>query len=244
MPGPNDRTQVHRHPERGTDDPETVRRILDDALTCTVAWVDADGRPRALPTIHARIADILYLHGSRAARAWKTAAAGAELCVVATVIRRARPRAHVTAPLDELPQRRRLRHRARGHRVRRAVRGGTRHHPARAAGPGGRRGRAGRRRLARDVDRGDAHGRGEREGPHRPADRRPRRPRARRVGRHASPAHDHRDPIPAPTSDPGSSRPRTSTDTGVRDRVAPAGRRGRPRRRRPGVRRCARASTR
>ena len=86
MPRPNDRTQVHRHPERGTDDPETVRRILDDALTCTVAWVDAEGRPRALPTIHARIADILYLHGSRAARAWKTAAAGAELCVVATVI--------------------------------------------------------------------------------------------------------------------------------------------------------------
>ncbi len=86
MPRPKDRTQVHRHPERGTDDPETVRRILDEALTCTVAWVDADGLPRALPTIHARIADTLYLHGSRAARAWKTAATGAELCVVATVI--------------------------------------------------------------------------------------------------------------------------------------------------------------
>jgi nitroimidazol reductase NimA-like FMN-containing flavoprotein (pyridoxamine 5'-phosphate oxidase superfamily) len=86
MPRPKDRTQVHRHPERGTDDPETVRGILDDALTCTVAWVDADGRPRALPTIHARHADILYLHGSRAARGWKTAAGGAELCVVATVI--------------------------------------------------------------------------------------------------------------------------------------------------------------
>jgi len=48
--------------------------------------VDPDGRPRALPTIHARIDDTLYLHGSRAARAWKTAAAGAELCVVATVV--------------------------------------------------------------------------------------------------------------------------------------------------------------
>jgi nitroimidazol reductase NimA-like FMN-containing flavoprotein (pyridoxamine 5'-phosphate oxidase superfamily) len=86
MPRPKDRTQVHRHPERGTEDPETVRRILDDALTCTVAWVDADGRPRALPTIHARITDTLYLHGSRGARAWKTAATGTELCVVATVI--------------------------------------------------------------------------------------------------------------------------------------------------------------
>ncbi len=51
-----------------------------------MAWVDPDGRPRALPTIQARIDDVLYLHGSRAARAWKTAADGADLCVVATVI--------------------------------------------------------------------------------------------------------------------------------------------------------------
>jgi hypothetical protein len=77
---------IHRHLERGEDDPAVLRRILDDALTCTAAWVDPDGRPRALPTIHARIDDTLYLHGSRAARAWKTAAAGAELCVVATVV--------------------------------------------------------------------------------------------------------------------------------------------------------------
>jgi nitroimidazol reductase NimA-like FMN-containing flavoprotein (pyridoxamine 5'-phosphate oxidase superfamily) len=86
MPRPTDRTQIHRHPERTQDDPAVLWRILDEALTCTVAWVDPDGRPRALPTIHARIDDILYLHGSRAARAWKTAAGGAELCVVATVV--------------------------------------------------------------------------------------------------------------------------------------------------------------
>lgn len=86
MPRPNDRTQIHRHPERAQDDPAVLWRILDDALTCTVAWVDPDGRPRALPTIHARIDDTLYLHGSRAARAWKTAGGGAELCVVATVV--------------------------------------------------------------------------------------------------------------------------------------------------------------
>jgi uncharacterized protein len=86
MPRPSDRTTVHRHPERGDHDPATIARILDEALTCTVAWVDPDGRPRALPTIQARIDDTLYLHGSRAARAWKAAAAGADLCVVATVI--------------------------------------------------------------------------------------------------------------------------------------------------------------
>lgn len=86
MPGPSDRTTVHRHPERADHDAATIHRILDEALTCTVAWVDPDGRPRGLPTIQARLDDVLYLHGSRAARAWKVAAAGAELCVVATVI--------------------------------------------------------------------------------------------------------------------------------------------------------------
>lgn len=87
MPEPtSDRTRVHRHPERGDHDLTSVHRILDEALTCTVAWVDPQGGPRALPTIQARIDDTLYLHGSRAARAWKAVAAGAEVCVVATLI--------------------------------------------------------------------------------------------------------------------------------------------------------------
>ena len=87
MPDPtSDRTRVHRHPERGEHDLASVHRILDEALTCTVAWVDPQGGPRALPTIQARIDDTLYLHGSRAARAWKAVAAGAEVCVVATLI--------------------------------------------------------------------------------------------------------------------------------------------------------------
>ena len=87
MPEPtSERTRVHRHPERGGHDLTSVHRILDEALTCTVAWVDPQGGPRALPTIQARIDDTLYLHGSRAARAWKAVAAGAEVCVVATLI--------------------------------------------------------------------------------------------------------------------------------------------------------------
>ena len=87
MPEPStERTRLHRHPERGRHDLPTVHAVLDEALTCTVAWVDPDGGPRALPTIQARIDDTLYLHGSRAARAWKAVAAGAEVCVVATLI--------------------------------------------------------------------------------------------------------------------------------------------------------------
>ena len=83
---PTERARVHRLPERAAYDRDTIEGILDEALICHVAWTDADGRARALPTIHARVGDTLYLHGSRAARAWRAVAGGAEVCVVATIV--------------------------------------------------------------------------------------------------------------------------------------------------------------
>ena len=83
---PTERTQVHRLPERGVYDRETIDAILDEALICHVAFLDADGGPRCLPTIHARVDDTLYVHGSRGARAWKALRAGAEVCLVATIV--------------------------------------------------------------------------------------------------------------------------------------------------------------
>ena len=83
---PTERTRVRRHPERADYDRDMVKRIVDEALICHVAWIDDEGRPRVLPTIQARVNDTLYLHGSRAARAWKAVAAGAEVCVVATIV--------------------------------------------------------------------------------------------------------------------------------------------------------------
>jgi len=83
---PSERTTIHRHPERGDHDRATIDRILDEALICHVAWVDPDGGPRLLPTIHARVGDTLYLHGSRAARPWKALQSGAEVCVAATIV--------------------------------------------------------------------------------------------------------------------------------------------------------------
>ncbi|MGZ8566401.1 MAG: pyridoxamine 5'-phosphate oxidase family protein [Actinomycetota bacterium] len=82
----SDRTRVHRHPERGSYDRIRIDAILDEALICHVAFTDHDGRARILPTIHARVGETLYLHGSRAGRAWKTLAAGAEVAVAATIV--------------------------------------------------------------------------------------------------------------------------------------------------------------
>ncbi len=66
-------------------DRHAVDAILDEALYCHVGFV-VDGQPFVIPTIHARVGDTIYLHGSKAARAWKALRAGAEVCLVATIV--------------------------------------------------------------------------------------------------------------------------------------------------------------
>jgi uncharacterized protein len=64
--------RVRRIAERGHYDAATIDAILDEALVCHVAFVDPDGRPMVIPTLHARDGDRLLLHassGSRLARA-------------------------------------------------------------------------------------------------------------------------------------------------------------------------------
>jgi len=79
------RTTVRRLADRGRYDTATVHAILDAAPACTVAFVE-EGAPVAIPTIHARLDEVLYLHGSPASRLLTVAASGEELCVAATLI--------------------------------------------------------------------------------------------------------------------------------------------------------------
>jgi uncharacterized protein len=82
---PTPRTTVRRHPERGVYDRGTVDAILDEALFCHVGVV-VEGSPRVIPTIHARIGDTLYIHGSNASRTLRALKAGGEVCVTATLL--------------------------------------------------------------------------------------------------------------------------------------------------------------
>jgi nitroimidazol reductase NimA-like FMN-containing flavoprotein (pyridoxamine 5'-phosphate oxidase superfamily) len=79
------RTKVKRHPERGAYDRETIDAILDEALICHVGFV-VDGQPFVIPTIHARVDDTLYIHGSPASRMLNTLADGVDVCVTATLV--------------------------------------------------------------------------------------------------------------------------------------------------------------
>jgi nitroimidazol reductase NimA-like FMN-containing flavoprotein (pyridoxamine 5'-phosphate oxidase superfamily) len=76
---------VRRHADRAVYDRSTIHRILDEALYCTVGFT-IDGMPFVIPTIHARVGDTLYLHGSRANRMLRALAAGADACVSATIV--------------------------------------------------------------------------------------------------------------------------------------------------------------
>jgi nitroimidazol reductase NimA-like FMN-containing flavoprotein (pyridoxamine 5'-phosphate oxidase superfamily) len=73
-------------PERGDYDRASIDRILDEALICHVAWVTDDGEPRLIPTIHVRVGDTLYFHGSRASRTLQALRAGTEVCVASTIV--------------------------------------------------------------------------------------------------------------------------------------------------------------
>jgi nitroimidazol reductase NimA-like FMN-containing flavoprotein (pyridoxamine 5'-phosphate oxidase superfamily) len=83
---PSQRTSVHRHPERGAYDRATIDAILDEALICHLAWVSPEGEPRVIPTIHVRVGDMLYVHGSQASRTLRALRVGATVCIETTIV--------------------------------------------------------------------------------------------------------------------------------------------------------------
>jgi nitroimidazol reductase NimA-like FMN-containing flavoprotein (pyridoxamine 5'-phosphate oxidase superfamily) len=82
---PTPRTKFRRVPKRGVHDRATVDAILDEALICHLAFVH-EGMPFAIPTLHARIGDTVYLHGSAASRMLRTLEQGVPACLTVTLV--------------------------------------------------------------------------------------------------------------------------------------------------------------
>lgn len=82
---PNDRTTLRRLPARGSYDRALIDAILDESLTCHVGFV-VDGQPFVIPTLHVRLGDRLYIHGSAASRMLRAMSGGAEVCVTVTLV--------------------------------------------------------------------------------------------------------------------------------------------------------------
>lgn len=66
-------------------DREAINAILDAALICHLGFV-RDGLPVVIPTIHARVGDTLYVHGSKASGNLRKLADGVDVCVAMTVV--------------------------------------------------------------------------------------------------------------------------------------------------------------
>jgi nitroimidazol reductase NimA-like FMN-containing flavoprotein (pyridoxamine 5'-phosphate oxidase superfamily) len=83
---PTERTRVRRLPDKGVYDADTIHGILDEALICHLAYIGGDGDPRVIPTIHARVDDTLYVHGSRASQTLRALRDGIKVAVAVTLI--------------------------------------------------------------------------------------------------------------------------------------------------------------
>lgn len=82
-----DRTTSMRVPEKLAYDAVAAHAILDEAYVCHVGYVDDEGLPRVLPTVHARVGETLYVHGSTGSRAMLGARAeGVDVCVTVTLL--------------------------------------------------------------------------------------------------------------------------------------------------------------
>jgi nitroimidazol reductase NimA-like FMN-containing flavoprotein (pyridoxamine 5'-phosphate oxidase superfamily) len=79
------RTKLRRLPKRGSHDREAIDAILDEALVCHLGFVH-EGRPAVVPTLHARVGDEVFVHGSSASRMLRALATGIDACLTVTLI--------------------------------------------------------------------------------------------------------------------------------------------------------------
>jgi len=82
---PTQRTKVRRLSKRAVYDKTLVHAILDEGFLCHLGFT-VDGLPYVIPTLYARSADRLYLHGSGASRTLKTLSQGIDVCATITLV--------------------------------------------------------------------------------------------------------------------------------------------------------------
>jgi nitroimidazol reductase NimA-like FMN-containing flavoprotein (pyridoxamine 5'-phosphate oxidase superfamily) len=82
---PSPRTKVRRKPARAHYDRQAIDAILDEALVAHLGCAH-EGQPYVIPTLHARVGDEVYFHGSAASRTIRALRAGAPACLTVTLL--------------------------------------------------------------------------------------------------------------------------------------------------------------
>jgi len=83
---PSERVRLRRKRERGSHERAAIDAILDEALIAHVGIADEHGQPFVIPTLHARIGDAVYLHGSTASRTLRALRDGAPACLTVSLL--------------------------------------------------------------------------------------------------------------------------------------------------------------
>jgi nitroimidazol reductase NimA-like FMN-containing flavoprotein (pyridoxamine 5'-phosphate oxidase superfamily) len=76
---------VRRGHAKATYDRQRIDAILDEALVAHLGFVH-DGMPVVIPTLHARVGDVVYVHGSSASRTLRTLAGEVPVCLTVTLL--------------------------------------------------------------------------------------------------------------------------------------------------------------
>ena len=84
-PAPSARTRVRRLPERGLYDRGAIDAVLDAGLVAHLGLV-SDSQPFVIPTLHARVGEDVYVHGSSASRTLRELADGIAACLTVTLL--------------------------------------------------------------------------------------------------------------------------------------------------------------
>jgi uncharacterized protein len=79
----SEKTQIHRHPELGSEDRGVIDAILDNGFLCHVAYL-RDTRPVVIPTLYVRDGDRILLHGSPASGIMRAVKRGSPLSIGVT----------------------------------------------------------------------------------------------------------------------------------------------------------------
>jgi nitroimidazol reductase NimA-like FMN-containing flavoprotein (pyridoxamine 5'-phosphate oxidase superfamily) len=83
---PSERVRLRRKRERGSHERAAIDALLDEALIAHVGIADEHGQPFVIPTLHARIGDAVYLHGSTASRTLRALRDGAPACLTVSLL--------------------------------------------------------------------------------------------------------------------------------------------------------------
>ena len=80
-----ERSELHRLPNRGSHQPETIHAVLDAGFLAHIGF-QSNGQPFVVPTLYGREEERLYLHGSAASRMLNELDAGLPACVTVTLV--------------------------------------------------------------------------------------------------------------------------------------------------------------